>query len=338
VLENIPKRPLEDPWTLETTTAGRPGANSVAEGTHKEAQLIAKGEIRDPDLWYFHREASPFHDLSTIEGRIEAITEATGPSGEYGPGQFHEIAKAWDRPKSDKSYLERVWLNRWTRSDAQAYNVKTFSRLGKAEPIAPGRFVTAGFDGARFKDATAFVVTDIYSGVQQPYGLWERPENADEDWEVPIDEVNQVCDEIFERFDVWMLYADPPHYVETVAMWANKHPDHVTEWWTHRRRPMYEAAKAFGEAIDTEVVTHTDDPDAEDEKKKSYIRHVGNAGKVDITLLDEHGEHLWILGKLKPELKFDQCMAGVLSWRARLDALAKNAEPSPANFVPYRIR
>jgi hypothetical protein len=47
---------------------------------------------------------------------------------------------------------------------------------------------------------------------------------------------------------------------------------------------------------------------------------------------------VWILGKLKPELKFDACMAGVLSWQARLDALAKNAQPSPALFVPYRVR
>jgi hypothetical protein len=150
MLGNIPKRPLEDPWTLETTTAGRPGAGSIAEGTHKEAQLIAEGKIRDPDLWYFHREAGPQHDLSTLDGRIAAVTEATGPAGEYGPGQFQEIAKQWDRPRADRSYLERVWLNRWTRSDAQAYDVQAFEALGTADRIAPGAFVTVGFDGARF--------------------------------------------------------------------------------------------------------------------------------------------------------------------------------------------
>jgi hypothetical protein len=329
MLGNLPKRPLEDPWSLETTTAGRPGAGSVAEGTHKEAQMIERGEIDDPELFYFHREASATHDLSTLEGRIEAVAEATGPIGEYGPGQFREIARQWDRPQADKSYLERVWLNRWTRSDAQAYDVNRFRDLGTASKIRDGSFVTVGFDGARFKDATAFVVTDIESGVQMPMGLWERPADV-EDWEVPIDEVNEVCDEIFEKFDVWQLYADPPHYVETVAQWANKHPDRVTEWWTHRRRPMHEAAKAYGEAIDTDVLTHTGDED--------FVRHVGNAGKVEINLLDEQGKKLWVLGKIHPEAKFDQCMAGVLSWRARLDALAKNAQPNPANFVPYRIR
>jgi phage terminase large subunit-like protein len=48
MLANIPKRVLDDPWSLETTTAGRPGAGSVAEKTHREAQAIAKGEIKDP--------------------------------------------------------------------------------------------------------------------------------------------------------------------------------------------------------------------------------------------------------------------------------------------------
>lgn len=331
MLGNIPKRPLEDPWTLETTTAGRPGGGSIAEATHKEAQLIEQGRIDDPELFYFHREAGPQHDLKTLEGRISAVAEATGPEGEYGPGQFRDIAKQWDRPRADTSYLERVWLNRWTRSDLQAYDPQKFEALGTAERIRPGAFVTAGFDGARFRDATAFVLTDIVTGVQMPWAIWERPEDV-EDWEVPIDEVNAACEDIFTKFDVWQLYADPPYYVETVAQWQSKHPDHVTEFWTNQRRRMGKAAKAYKEAIDTGVVTHTGD--------ETLVRHVGNAGRVDTNLWDEEneGQKLWILGKIRPEVRFDACMAAVLSWQGRLDALAKNAQPSPENFVPYRLR
>jgi hypothetical protein len=255
MLGNLPKRPMEDPWSLETTTAGRPGAGSVAERTHKEAQLIADGKRKSPDIWYFHREAGPQHDLSTIEGRIKAIAEASEGVGEFGPGQFQDIAGQWERPGVDKAYLERVWLNRWTQADLQAFDVQKFEALGGKPKIKPGSFVTAGFDGARFKDATGFVITDIVTGVQMPWALWERPAGV-EDWEVPIDEVNQSCAEMFETFDVWQLYADPPHYVETVAQWANMHPDHVTEWWTNQRRPMGKAARAYREAIDTGVVGH----------------------------------------------------------------------------------
>lgn len=329
MLGNIPKRPLEDPWTLETTTAGRPGGGSVAEGTHKEAQMIARGEIEAPDLWYFHREAGPQHDLRTLEGRIAAVEEASEGVGEYGPGQFYDIARQWDRPKADRSYLERVWLNRWTQSDAQAFDVKRFEELGSAARIPDGSFVTAGFDGARFRDSTGIVLTDIVSGVQMPWGLWERPADVD-DWQVPVDEVNEAVEDMFARFQVWDFYCDPPHWVETVAQWQNRHPDHVTEWWTNNRRKSGQAAKAFAEAIQTGVVTHTGDED--------YIRHVGNAGKVETNLHEDDGTKLWILGKLRPEVKFDLCMAGVLSWKARLDAVAAGAVAAPADFVPYRIR
>jgi hypothetical protein len=331
MLGNLPKRPMEDPWSLETTTAGRPGAGSVAERTHKEAQLIADGKRKSPDIWYFHREAGPQHDLSTIEGRIKAIAEASEGVGEFGPGQFQDIAGQWERPGVDKAYLERVWLNRWTQADLQAFDPQKFEALGDAQPIKPGSFVTAGFDGARFKDATGFVLTDILTGVQMKWALWERPAGV-EDWEVPIDEVNQSCAEMFETFDVWQLYADPPHYVETVAQWANMHPDHVTEWWTNQRRPMGKAARAYREAVETGVVTHTGDAD--------LIRHIGNCAKFETNLHDEDGQKVWILGKFhgQEHRKIDLAMAAVLSWRARLDALAKNAQPSPANFIPYRIR
>lgn len=115
---NLPKRPLEDPWSLYTTTAGELGEGSVAELLHNEAQSIAKGEIDEPELFYLHRQAGPGHDLTTFEGRLAAIEEATGPVGEYGPGQFRDIAKQWDRPGADLQYLERVWLNRWLPKSA----------------------------------------------------------------------------------------------------------------------------------------------------------------------------------------------------------------------------
>jgi hypothetical protein len=113
---NLPKRPLEDPWSLYTTTAGVLDEGSVAEQIHGEAQQIAKGEIEDPELFYLHRQAGPGHDLSKFDDRLKAIEEATGPVGEYGPGQFRDIAKQWDRPGADLRYLERVWLNRWLPS------------------------------------------------------------------------------------------------------------------------------------------------------------------------------------------------------------------------------
>ncbi|WP_216849555.1 hypothetical protein [Pimelobacter simplex] len=86
MVANLEKRVLEDPWGLYVGTAGEIGQGSIAEGLHEEAQSIEKGEVDDPQLFYFHREAGPGFDLDEFTERVDAVAEATGPVGEYGPG------------------------------------------------------------------------------------------------------------------------------------------------------------------------------------------------------------------------------------------------------------
>jgi hypothetical protein len=332
---NLSKRALEDPWTLYVGTAGEPGQGSVAEGIHLEAQMIAEGAIDDPQLFYFHREASDKHDLSTLGGRVEAVSEATGPVGEYGPGQFHDIARQWDRPSADKQYLERVWLNRWVKSAAQAFNPTTWTEtlVRSGASIPQGAFVTVGFDGARFKDSTGFVVTDIETGLQELWaGQWERPDDAEE-WECPEAEVTDMIAVIQERFEVWQAYCDPPHWTETVGGWSTRWPDTIKEWWTIRNRAMAYAVRAYREAMESGAVGHNGDP--------RLARHIAAAGRHDLNITDDDGKPLYVLRKIHPDRKFDFAMAGCLSWKARLDALMAGATPrtkAEEMFVPRRIR
>lgn len=335
MLQNMPKRPLEDPWTFYTSTAGQPGQRSIEEDVRAEAEDIAAGKIDDPSLFFFARWAGDEHsDLSSVEARIAAVADATGPIGEWGVGQFERIAKDYDRKGVDQSYWERVWLNRWRKSGSQAFNMtKIVPGLLVDEPIPAGAFVTVGFDGARFKDATAVVVTEVSSGRQQLEGVWERPELADE-WEVPEDEVTAKVDEIFSRFDVWRMYCDPPHWTETVASWAAKHPDRVVEWFTVRKRAMADAARIYAEAVDAGIVTFPASP-----LRDALLRHMGHAGRRNLTLSDDKGELLWTLQKQDGRLedKFDAAMAAVLSWRACIDARREGAKPRVKAYAPRRI-
>lgn len=328
MIANLPKRPLEDPWMCSTTTAGQPGQHSVAEDEFFEAQAISRKEIERPTFFFFHRQASDGYDMDSFDDRVEAIREASGPDvAEW--SDLEGIASQWDRPNADKTYLERVWTNRWTQSAAQAFDIRRWNVLALiGERIPPRARVTIGFDGARMRDATAFVVTDIKTGFQQLAGLWERPADADDDWEVPEDEVTEKLLELMRTYRVWKAYCDPPHWNNTIGDWSVKYPDKVEEWWTNRRRPMVTAIGDFAEAIATGRVSHDGDPD--------LARHIGNAGKAPTNLLDERGERLWILGKLHPDRKFDACMAAVLSWQARMDALA--AAPPKTRRVVQRIR
>lgn len=344
MVANLEKRVLEDPWGLYVGTAGEPGQGSIAEGLHAEAQSIAKGEVDEPQLFYMHREAGPGHDLANLEDRIAAVAEATGPVGEYGPGQFESIARQWDRKAADKKYLERVWLNRWTRSDEQAFDPKKrIDLLVKDDPFVKGALVTAGFDGARFRDSTGIVLTDVQSGRQRLWSLWERTEfHIDPDtgelepWEIDEVEVTESVAEMMRFFEVWRFNCDPPHWTETVGSWAGKWPGVVEEWWTAQpMRRMAMAVKRYNEALSNGEVTFL----ADDPLEARFADHMGNAGKRLVNLWDDdgddnvserkaegRGQQLFILRKLHPDRKFDAQMAAILSWEARLEALRKGAE------------
>lgn len=329
MIANLPKRPLEDPWMCSTTTAGQPGQDSVAEDEYFEAEAIARGEVERPTFFFFHRQARDGYDLNVFEDRVEAITEASGPDvAEW--SDIEGIASQWDRPKADKTYLERVWTNRWTQMAAQAFDRNKWDALElTGERIPPRSKIAIGFDGARMRDATAVVITDIVTGFQELAGLWERPELAEDDWEIDESEVTEKVKELMRTYRVVKMYCDPPHWNNTVGEWSVKYPDKVEEWWTNRRRPMVQAIGDFSEAIDTGRISHNGDPD--------LARHIGNAGRQPINLLDERGNRLWILGKLHPTRKFDACMAAILSWQARMDELG-TVTKSTKRRTAQRIR
>ena len=329
---NLPKRPLDDPWSLYVGTAGQAGQGSVAEQIHTEAQQIDEGRIVRPDLFYLYRtDDDPKRDLSGKDERIRAIAEATGPAGEWGPGQFDEIASQWDRPGADKRFLERVWLNRWGGASSQFFDPKeTRAAVTPGVVLEPNAFVTLGFDGARFRDATALVAVEIHTGLVQLLGLWEKPEDA-EDWEVPEDEVTETLEAAFARFEVWRLYADPPHWTETVASWAARWPDQVVEWWTNKPVRMAYGHRRLLEAFGTGTVRlgGVADADAEFDPHGDLVRHLNNAGKKELNVRDDNGEPLYVMQKQdgRLDLKFDAAMALSLAWIAAMEARTAGAKP-----------
>lgn len=339
MLNNLPKRPMEDPWQFTTTTAGEPGQNSYAEAEYKEGMDNWEGKKKSQGYYFFHRQAPDNSKFNTMEQRMKAIWEATGP-GVRKWSRFDTIAAQWDREGADKQYLERVWTNRWTQTAAQAFERAKFEALGNARRKIPkGAFVTLGFDGARFEDSTALVMTDIFKGTQNLVGFWEKPadwkDEVDDDgkkirWQVPEMEVNAKFQECMDDYDVWRLYGDPPHWVETMGNWAAKYPDEVLEFWTKDPTRMYYAILSYITAMDTGALSHDADPD--------FVRHIGNAGKRLTRGTDEDGQPRFILTKIAKERKYDAAVAGVLSWQARMDAITEGAEPKTKLWVPRRVR
>ncbi len=314
MLANIPKRKLADAWSLETTTAPAPGEGSVAEDTMDYAQAVADGKITDSKLFFFHRQASDDHDLTTEEGIRAAVVEASGPVAEW--SDIDGIVEQWRDPTADRTYLERVWLNRLVRSSARAFDAVRWGELAEPREVPDGELITIGFDGARFHDATGLVATHIPTGYQWVLGVWERPLGI-ENWEVPEYEVEAAVEEAFRRWKVWRMYADPPYWETQVANWAGKYGEQtVMYWWTNRPTQMAFAIRSFDNAIRTGDLKHDGNP--------LFAQHIGHACRRYLATRDDKGERLWTIYKERPDspLKIDLAMAGILSWEARRDALA----------------
>jgi hypothetical protein len=342
MLANTPKRKLADAWSLETTTAFSPGEMSVAEDTWGYAQEILEGKKKDAKLFFFHRQASTEHDLTTKKGLRAAIAEASGPVAEW--SDLAGIEDQFADPTRDRTYLERVWLNRPTRSADTAFDSTRWAALAKPHLVPKRAAITLGFDGSRSIDATGLVGTEIVTGYQWVLGVWERPANV-KDWKVPVAEVNALVEHAFAYWDVWRLYADPPYWEDVIAEWMAKHnPEEIAEarvvkWYTasSNARKMASAVLAYANAISQEDVQAAA---LSHDGNEAFARHIANAHKRSSQLKDERGVPMWTIQKERPDSpkKIDLAMAGILSWQARMDARALgvgNAPPKQSYKVEF---
>lgn len=314
MLNNLPKRPIADPWALETTTAPEPGGGSVAEQTMDYARKVAEsGE--NSRLFFYHREASSNHDLSTDKGLKAAIIEASGPYiAEW--TDVDRLVQQFREAGDDSAYEERVWLNRPVQASSKAFDRVLWDSLVRpGYKPEKGAAIAVGFDGSRYDDATALVATELATGHQWTLGVWEKQSAAE--WAVPVHEVDGAVDDAFTRYHVTRMYCDPPKWESWVATWAGKYGDkRVVEWWTNRRKPMAYAIRSYKTGMEAGEVSHNGD--------RAFAQHIGNSCRLYTNLVDEKEERLWILRKERPDSphKIDLAMAAILSWEACKDSIA----------------
>ncbi len=323
MLANAPKRKLADAWSLETTTAFVPGEASVAEGTWDYAEGVQRGKISDPRLFFFHRQADDHHDLATDDGVRAAVVEASGPAADW--SDIDSIIALRQDPKVDERYWERVWLNRPTQDARQAFSATRWGELvNKEYAPPPGVKVVVGVDGARFRDGFGMVGTEVQTGFQFKAGIWERPDDAPEEYEHPQEEIEAAINQVFGGYNVLRAYVDYQWIDHLFSRWTSRWPEQIFKWETHRLRPMAMAVASYASALKAGDLSHDGDPD--------LARHIANARKrVLKNILDESGQPLWVIEKERPDshLKIDGAMAAILSWQARGDALANQPSSEP---------
>lgn len=306
--------------TGESTNAFRPGEKSVAEATHKAAEKGQRG------LLYDANEGPWVEDLADKAAFVGSAQVAYGDSSWVDLDRIYEDANDADTTPSD---ARRFYLNQLVASENDYIPAKMWeSCRGDAGEPESGSLIVAGFDGSRFHDATALIGVEVASGRLFRLGVWAKPDDED-GWEVDRADVDATVARMFDTWKVWKLYADPPHWDSEVANWAAKWGDQVMEFPTNSEKRMSDALKAFRNGCETRELSHDGDVETS--------QHVLNA-RLDVRIPagaeDDPERHVWRIRKPVRALKIDACVAGVLAWRARTDAIADGAlEPTPSPQV-----
>lgn len=332
---NLSKRPIAEPWEMHATTAYAPGEGSVIETIHDGVKKLDTEAARTSRLFFFYRWADDKIRIRGEDGEwdlpalIRAIDDASGP-----------VIRQWSEAEplarreflgvdADPNYAERVWLNRIHRTAAQAFDVERFKKLGEGpEPELDDDAPTViAWHGARYWDAAGFVLTDVKTGYQWipeyadgTFAVWQRPENAPEDWEVPEDEVNALLAELFATRNVWQLFVNPDRWESTAAAWAAEYGDDIVKSWkSNAVTEMSRACRVYAAAIAGGELSHSG--------AEPLVAHIGAAHRRYLTTKDEDGKPMWVITKERQDAPapINLAQAAVISWRARLDALKDGA-------------
>ena len=210
----------------------------------------------------------------------------------------------------------------WLSSSATWLHADDWHANEEPDAIMPGEAIALGFDGSRFHDATALVACRISDGLLQPLGVWEVPEGAPDDWEIPADEVAATVAEVMEDFRVVRGYFDPPLWQSEIDAWARDFGDRAVMRFYSSRSRMMGAVERFR----TDVVAHRV-PHAGDER---LTRHV-----LDAAMREARGGY-WLVKSEATHGKIDAAVAAVLAYEARSDAIA-SGEDRVRSRVPISL-
>ena len=298
---------------LAITNAHRIGEGSVAEADWTKYQTDGDGG----EMLYDSVEAPEATDLADDNSLRAGLLAAYGNSVWVPIDRL--MIDARDTRDSETT-RRRFYLNQIRQETSTWITAAEWAAAERTEDVPAGALITLGFDGARFQDTTALVATVVETGYQWVVGYWARPELAPADWEVPEDEVRAAVEMAFERYSVWRMYADPYWWEETLSRWQGQYGDAVMFFHTNRQMVRMTATlKAYENAVREGKLWH--------EPSRPFAEHIANAVKRDTNIKDENGERFYTISKEQKgsPRKIDIAMAAVLSWGARIDALAAGA-------------
>lgn len=313
IRRNLGKRKIAEPWMLQTSTAYRPGEQSIFEET---LTAWRKGEL-SPTVRVDHREA---------KGRVE-IEDKTHTMAQlryvYGAAavwmDLERIYREMCDPRScpDQATAARYFLNRpMSGKDAWIPDAVVERQVRKDE-VLPGTPIAVGFDGSLNDDSTVLIGCRMSDGFLFPIGIWAKPGGVEGNWwEVPRAAVLASVREAYARYEVVRGYFDPHEWRSDIDTLQEEFGESVVPWATSRDVAMGYALDRLRTDLINGTAWHSGDPVVMEHLRNTYVRHKGTARLVR----KEHPGS---------DRKIDSTVGLTLAYEARADAIADGWSPNP---------
>lgn len=309
-----------DSLLLGITTAGvktqANGQDSLAYSLYQYGQKLVKGELVDPSFFFAWWEPkNPEADHRDKQLWIES-----------NPG-FADIVDAEDFESAVLRTPEAEF--RTKRTNCFVSTATAWLPTGSWEALIdtertpePGEDVILAFDGAFSNDSTALIAWLL--GGDKPHlmvvGIWERPDDAEQGWHVPVAEVEQTIIDTFRNsnFQTKEIVFDPARWQRTFMVLDEQGMPVVS--YPNSAERMVPATQKFYEAVVNQSFTHDGD--------ERMARHITNC----VTKQSSRGV---MVAKASSKRKVDAAVAAIFGY----DRATQPPEPKPpvARFFSVQL-
>jgi hypothetical protein len=291
--------------TYETTNSFVPGEQTVAEGTHRSAELGTEGVFVDAV------EAPPVEPESTDAELEAALKVAYGDSWWVDTSRLVREIRDPDMPWDDAC---RFFFN-WNRSLTSGFvDIAAWDSLGRERLVERGERIGLGFDGSISGDATALYGCTA-DGFVFEIAVWERPDV--EVWRVPRLEVHDAVAEAFQTYDVGRMLCDPPKWWTEIEQWGDTYNPAraddaiVMELDTNQASRFSAACGRFDTALSEGSLSHDGKPGL-----RAHLAACARK-KVRVNDDDDDGRTKFVIVKADTR-KIDRAVAAVLAHEAAM--------------------
>ena len=253
-----------EPMLVAITTAGvksdSSGRDSICFSLYEYGKRIALGEVDDPSFFFAWWEANNDGDYRDTSAWKEA-----------NPG-FDDIVAADDFAsailRTPEAEFKTKRLNIWTSVSDTWLPHGAWDVLSDPREIPDGSDVVLGFDGSFNGDCTAIVAVSVEEVPHiMPVAVWEKPDEADASWQIPVLEVEDAIRAAATRWQVLEIACDPYRWARTFQVLDDEGLPVVTFPQTASR--MTPATTRFFESVVNSTLTHNGDA--------RLARHIANA-------------------------------------------------------------